>query len=180
MQRLVAFLFAFALLAGTAFAPVAAQNDDATPEGDEAGASGLPTVGDPISVLAENGEELALITVEEITDPFEDFGEFFTPEDDVRYVAVELTIENTDPDDDAFEVQSYSFQITDASGFVYTNAYVVRDEDAEPADLENADIEPGEETNGLVVFAVPEDADLGILYYNTSDRILPLADLAAA
>lgn len=93
---------------------------------------------------------------------------------------MELTIENTDPDDDAFEVQSYPFQITDANGFVYTSAFVSRDEDAEPADLENADIEPGEETNGLVFFAVPEDAELGILYDNTSDRILPLADLAAA
>ena len=180
MRRLFALLLALTLVGGISLAPAAAQDDDATPE-----AEGTPSADAEETILATaDGEQIAAITIEDVTDPFEDFDEFFTPEEGARYVAVEVTIENLDEDDDTFTADPYPFQLTDANGFVYTYTFVSRDDDAEPEDLESVDLEPGDSTTGLIFFAVPEDAELGTLYFITSledgQVIIPLLDLGEA
>jgi len=174
MRRLLAFLLALTLLGSLSLAPVAAQDDDATPEAD-----GTPRAGGEETILVDDrGDELAAITVEDVIDPFEDFAEFFTPEEDARYVAIEVTVENLDQDDDVFAVDPYPFQLTDEDGFVYTYTFVSREDDAEPAELESTEIEPGDSTSGLLFYAVPEDVDLDTLYYNSNEQLLQLADLS--
>ena len=158
MRRLSALLLALILAGGLSLAPASAQ-DDATPT-----AGG----GEETILATADGDQIAAITVESVTDPFEDFDEFSEPEAGTRFVAVEVTVENLDEDDDTFTVDPFPFQLADANGFVYSYAFVSRDDDAEPEDLQSVDLEPGDSTTGMVFFAVPEDAELGFLYYTTS------------
>lgn len=181
MQRLLTFLFAVALVAGLSIAPVSAQDDDATPDDEETSASGDPAVGDAVTYLTDDGEERGLVTVEGVTDPFEEFGEFFEPEDGARYIAAEITFENIDEDDDAFEVQTFDLGILLEGGYLLPIAFVSLDEDTEIEELEDTEVAPGDSVTGTVFFAVPEDAEATDIYYTPdSGRLIQLADLTAA
>ncbi len=77
VQRLLAPLLALALLAGSA----AASAQDTTPAADGAGhnALGDPLVRTEVQYLDDDGDEIAVVTVLAVSDPFDDFSQFFTP-----------------------------------------------------------------------------------------------------
>lgn len=186
LQRILAMLMAFSLLVGSA-AGVAAQNAAATPAAEEdddatdSGSSNLdPAIGDPVTFIGENGEDFAVFTVEEVVFPFDEFGEYFDPEADATYIAIQLTIENVDPDDDAFELSTYNIGLQDNQGFYYAPGYVSLDEESEFEELENEDLEPGDSVTGYVFYAIPEDNEPVRLFYSPSGRLLQLADLQDA
>ncbi len=175
MKRLVALLVMLTLLVGSTSA-LAAQ--DATPEaggGEKTTGGGDPKVGDEVQYLSEDGDENAVIIVTKVTDPFDDFSEFFTPDEGARYVAVELTIESTG---DQADISSYDFGLQTMDGFFYSSTYASRDDDAKPVDLEDGTVQEGDSLSGVVFYAIPEKADLArLLWQPESGRLLVVADL---
>ena len=174
VQRLLAPLLVLTLLAGSA----AASAQDATPAagGEGYNALGDPLVGTEVQYLDDDGDEIAVVTVLDVSDPFDDFSQFFTPEEDARYVAVEVEVRSTG---DEVEVTPYGFRLQTADGFAYTPGFVSRPEGREdPPELESIEVEEGDETSGIIFYAVPEDAELvRILWQPESERLLVLADL---
>jgi len=171
VQRLF-ILLAVLLVVGGSVSIASAQ--DASPEADQ-GSGG--TLGEAVPYVDDDGDEIAVATVVDVIDPFEDFDEFFNPEEDVRYVAVELSVESTGDD---VEVQSYDFSLHTADGFLFSRAFVSRPDAAQPAELEDTDLEEGESVEGAVFFAVPEEAELNALFWQPeSGRLIQLADFSA-
>ena len=184
LQRILAMVLALSLLAGSA-AIVAAQNSDATPasEDDDGGSATAnldPLIGDEVTFVGENGDDFGVFTVEDMIVPFEDFGEFFDPEPDSTYVAIEVTIENVDPDDDEFEFSDFYLGLQDDQGFYWSPTFVSLDDDSDLEELESGDIEPGDSITGYLFYAVPEDNEPVRLFYGPSGRLLLLADLRDA
>jgi len=198
-HRILAMLMALSLVLGSTAIVTArdahgivVQNDDATPdaededeadEGDDARSTGGdPAIGDTVLFVNDKGDDTANFTVEEIIVPFEDFGESFTPEEDALYLAIELTVENADEDDDAFEFSSYYVGLQTEDGFFYSTTSVSLDE-AEAEEypvLENGPIDVGDSATGYLFFAIPDDKAPARLFFSPSGRLLLLADLRDA
>jgi hypothetical protein len=183
LQRILAMLMALSLLVSSTTI-IAAQNADATPAAEEdeddagSGSSTLdPAIGDSVTFVGENGEDFAVFTVEDMIVPFEDFGEFFDPEADTTYIAIQITVENVDPDDDAFEFSDFYVGLQDDQGFYWSPGFVSLDDDTEFEELENEDIEPGDSITGYLFYGIPEDNEPVRLFYGPSGRLLELADL---
>jgi hypothetical protein len=195
MLRPFALVLALVLLGG----PAVALAQDATPEieviapegspeatpvgsGAEPAAAGAddPRVGDTVAYLDETGDEIALVTVVAVEDPFEDFGEYFDVDADSRYVAVEIEVESTG---DELDVEPYDFGLQTVDGFYFGTAYVSRDPAAgdDRPELETTEVEEGDSISGLLFYQVPEEAELARLIWQAdTGRLLVLADLREA
>jgi len=157
-----------AILAGAMLAsPLGAFAQQATPE-----------IGTEIPYLELDGDEIGTVTVLDVVDPFDDFSEFFDPEEGTRYVMVEVQVRSIDDD---IEVNPYDFGLLTSDGFLYRPAFVSRPEGGGgPLDLENTELEEGDDVSGAVFFAVPEEAELGHLTWAPEfDRLLLLLDLGS-
>jgi uncharacterized protein YhfF len=137
----------------------------------------VPQIGDAVTIYGEDGSELAAITVEDVTDPFEEFAEYFTPEEGARYLAIEYTIE-TLAENNRFEFSEFDLSVMTREGFLIGSAYVSGPEDSETTLLESQDVLGGESITGTLIFAVPEDAELNGAYYNGYGYLVQLADLS--
>lgn len=194
MSRVFALLLALVLLGGRG--PTVALAQDATPEievitpegspaaspvGSAAAAAPLgavdPRVGDTVAYLDETGDEIALVTVLDVVDPFEDFGEYFDVDADSRYVAIEVEVESTG---DELDVEPYDFGLQTVDGFFFGDTFVSRDPgvgDDRP-ELETTEVEEGDSISGLLFFEVPEEAELARLIWQAdTGRLLVLVDL---
>ena len=129
--------------------------------------------GQPIQFLDEDGDEIAVITVTNVTDGFEEFDEFFTPEDDVSYIAVDIEVQSTG---DELEVGEFDFGLHTADGFFYGTEFVSLPDDTEVVEIETTEVEEGESLAGTLFFAVPEEAELSrLLWQPENGRILVIA-----
>ena len=180
VQRLLALLLAAALLAGSV--AVSAQ-DDATPgtRSDttaEAGytAAGDPLVGTGVPYVDDRGEQIGVATVVEITDPWDDFADFFEVDEGTRYVGVEVSVEATQ---EQIEADPFDFGLQTVDGFFYGDTYVNREiTSGSIRDLESITVDVDDVVSGLVFYQVPEDAELArILWQPDNGRLLVLADL---
>ena len=175
VKRLFALLVMLTLVMGSTSA-LAAQ--DATPEaggGEKTTGGGDPKIGDEVQYLSEDGDENALVTVTKVTDPFDDFSEFFTVDEGARYVAVELKIESTG---DQVDISAYNFGLQTMDGFFYSPGYASRDDDAKPVELEDGTVQEGDTLSGVVFYAIPEKAELSrLLWQPEGGRLLVVADL---
>lgn len=135
-----------------------------------------PGMGTGFPYLELDGDEIGAVTVLDVVDPFDDFSEFFDPDEGVRYIMVEIEVQSIEDD---IEVAPYDFALLTADGFLYRPSYISRPEGGGgPLDLDNIELEEGEETSGAVFFAVPEDAELGHLTWAPEfDRLLLLLNL---
>lgn len=177
--RLLAVLVALTLATG---ATAALAQDDATPAADSSGAmttgGGDPAAGDEVQYVDEDGDEIAIASVTNVTDNFDDFDEFFTPDEGTRYIAFEIGVRSTG---DELEVNPYDFSLLTSDGFLYSTAFVSREDDATPPELEDTEVEEGDAISGLIFFSVPEDAELDRLVWQPeTGRLLILADLRDA
>jgi hypothetical protein len=156
---------------------------DATPgtEGaDDTGSTGGdPVVGDTVLFINDDGEAAANLTVDEVIIGFEDFGEFFTPEAGATYVAVALTVENLDTDDDAFQFVSFYVGLQTEDGLYYTPTFVFFDAETaeEYPEIKTGDIEAGGSASGYLFFAIPDDKEAARLFYSPSRHLLLLANV---
>jgi hypothetical protein len=113
-----------------------------------------------------------------MTDPFEDYDESFAPDRGNRFVAVHITIENTGSK--TLEYNSFDFLAQDDQGFLFGDAFIVRDDQVEQKDpaLESGEIDAGDSVTGFLAFQVPNDANLVRLYFAPeSGRLITLADV---
>lgn len=171
MRRATLLVLILSLLSTVGMA--AAQQTPTTPVG-------ANPVGDPATVYASDGTEAAQVTVTDVTDPFEDWAEYYDPQVGERYIVVKIEIENTGERPFAFE--PYEFQLLDSVGRLYSGFYSFRDAASvvETPDLEAASMLPGESIVGALNFTVPEDAGISqivYMFYQDVQHLYLIADL---
>ena len=152
---------------------------DATPQ---TGSSRDVEIGDTVVFVSAEGEDLATITVNEVIQPLTQFAEFFTPAADSVYIAIKITVENVDTDDDVFTFQTNFVGIQTGDGHYFPSALSVPlNEEATDTypQLSNAPIAAGDNASGYLYFAIPEDEDAIRLFYSLPGHLLLLADLPA-
>lgn len=176
-QQLTAIALAFVLTIGSASAAFA--QDDATPDADTpAGSAAAPVVGDEVPIYAdETLEEIATITVESITDPFEEYSEFSAPESGTRFIAVEYTVTNL-IENDSLDSPAYNLALGTDQGQLVTQAFLSLADDSDVEELTTDEILGGESTTGTVFYQLPEGIEIGGLYYNAYGYYTLLADVS--
>lgn len=181
LQRLSAIALASLLTVGTATTTLA--RDDATPDtGSPAstpvGGGDAPVVGDAVPIYdSESGEEIASITVESITDPFEEYSEYSAPERGTRFIAVEYTVENLVAND-SIDSPAYYLSLGTPEGLLISQAYLSLADDSDVEELTTDEILGGESTTGTLFYQLPDDVEIGGLYYNAYGYYTLLADVS--
>ncbi len=170
-------LLLVALLAGTTATAVA---QDATPKAgtNDTNALGDPVIGATVPYVGPSGNELGTITIEDLTDPFEDYDESFAPDRGNRFVSVHITIDNTGTK--ALEYNSFDFLAQDDQGFLFGDSFIARDQATEQKDpaLDSGEIDAGDSVTGFLAFQVPNDANLVRLFFAPENgRLITLADV---
>jgi hypothetical protein len=160
------------------FATVAAQ--DATPEAENAPASGEPAVGDTVVYIGNDGKEAGTITVNQVVDNFEDYdSDFGEPDRGYHFVALEVTIENTGSK--TIEAQTYDVLLQDTDGFLYGYAFISRTEEQEEdqPELEDIELEGGDSVTGWVFYQVVDGATLSHVFWQPdSGRLVTIAKIS--
>jgi hypothetical protein len=204
MLGLMAGSIATAVAGGApAVTPVAAaqqadDDDDATPERDVEEATARPddedeadddadaATGDAadvvdnvtVEVVDERGNPSVAITVNETNDEWEDYSEFSTPDRGFRFVALVVTVENVS--DDLIEVSDFDFFIRDEQGFIYGTSFASIDEESESAEIgefERTELAAGDSYTGIMIFGVPNEAEIVDAFYAPSGRLITIATL---
>jgi hypothetical protein len=176
MHRFVLIVALLGALVAGAAGVAAHPGHEATPEA--AGAGGTAT-GDPVTVVNEQGDEIARVTVEEIIDPFEAYEDGYEPDRGNRYVAVRLTIEATG--EDPVPVSTNNFSLLDSEGFWLGASTVTRTPEQASADplLEDTELAPGDSVTGLLVYTAFEENEVDQVFWQpSSDRLITLADVS--
>lgn len=126
--------------------------------------------------MDEDGDEIGVVTVVEVTDPWEDFSEFFEVEDGTRFVALEVSIEASSAQ---VEANPFDFGLQTADGFFFSQAFVSRDvTSGDERDLDSITVDVDDVVSGLIFFQVPESAQIArLLWQPESGRLVLLADL---
>jgi hypothetical protein len=156
-------------------------DDEDTDPGDDANGSdaeGEVVDNVTVEVLDERGDPSLAITVNETIDGWEDYEEFSTPDRGFRYVALVVTIENTG--EDMVEVTDFDFFVRDEQGFIYGTGYVSVLEESESAEVgvfETTEVAAGESYTGIMVFGVPNEAEIVDAFYAPSGRLITVATL---
>jgi lipopolysaccharide export LptBFGC system permease protein LptF len=173
----------------------ALQDDDATPEADddetgtrpedddEAAAGDDAAEGDvvdnvTVEVLDERGDPWFAITVNETIDDWDDYSEFSTPDRGFRYVALVVTVENLS--EDTAEVTDFDFFVRDEQGFIYGTSFASIEEESESAEIgefESTDVAAGESYTGIMIFGVPNDAQIVDAFFAPTGRLITVATL---
>lgn len=176
MLRPFALVLALVLLGGRGPAVTSAQ--DATPTAN-ASVAGDPAVGTEIPYLDEAGDEIGVLTVREVTDPFEDFADGAAPEEGFRFVAVEVAVAATG---EPIEPETFDFGLQTGDGFFFGTTSVRRDiTSSDVPDLATIPVDVDDEVSGLVFFQIPADAEPArLLWQPETGRLLVLADLREA
>lgn len=154
--------------------------DEAEAEADDSTGAGEGDVVDnvTIEVTDERGNPSLAITVNETVDGWEDYEEFSTPDRGFRYVALVVTIENIG--EDTVEVTDFDFFVRDEQGFIYGTGYVSVLEDSESAEVgvfETTEVAAGDSYSGIMVFGVPNEAEIVDAFYAPSGRLITVATL---
>ena len=181
LQRLAAIALAFVLTMGSASAAFA--QDDATPDagsssGTPAAGGNAPVIGDEVTIYDEETlEEIATITVESVTDPFEEYSEFSAPESGTRFIAVEYTITNL-IENDSLDSPAYNLALGTDQGLLVTQAFLSLADDSDIEELTTDEILGGESVTGTVFYQLPEGVEIGGLYYTAYSYYTLLADVS--
>jgi len=176
MRKLLVALFATLLLMGSSVTMIATAQEG-TPEvdrgdlGDAGGNPVDPVIGDMVTYFTEDGEEAGNVTVESIERGWEDYDEFYEPEDGTEYVAFVISVESTIARG-AIDVQQYDFSLQTAQGYLWSSAFT-SSETADPPLLEdNLSLAAGDSETFTIVFQVHEDEPLAHLYWQPDTGVL--------
>jgi len=181
--RLLIPALAFALLAGPA---VGLAQDDGTPSSRTQNRSNdttaEPALGTAVPYLSPEGSEIGTVAAVGVIDPLDDFVESFTVEDDIRYVAVEVTIAGSDDAANAetpLQANASDFDLQTVDGFLYSSTSASREvSSGDVPDLATIVVDPGTDVSGLVIFQVPAEAEIARLFYTPgSGRLILVAAL---
>jgi hypothetical protein len=134
-----------------------------------------PVVGDDVIITDVEGNELGLITIEDVEDDFDGYAEGAEPAEDARYVLVTIAFEATG--EEPFEANPSGLVLRDIDGFHWVTYSIAREEDS-PPQLQSQTLSPGNRISGVVGFQAPEDAELTHIYYQPEgSRLIELAVL---
>ncbi|MCA9860906.1 MAG: DUF4352 domain-containing protein [Thermomicrobiales bacterium] len=111
-----------------------------------------------VSIMNTTGAEVAQVTVNGITDPFEGYDSFSSPSRGNRYVMLDVTVTNTGAS--VLSTSPSDFYLTDAEGFVLSTSYVSREDATALPDFDWLDLNPGESQQGAIVYEVYEGIPL--------------------
>ncbi len=133
-----------------------------------------PAAGDAVPYLNEEGIEVGAITVTEIVDPATDLAPNGPPEAGRRYVLVTFTAEATA--DVRFDLDPYQLLLQATDGTLWAHTSLQPIEDAVIPFLTSQALAPGSRISGMLVFTLPEDADVArVLYQPAPIRYISLA-----
>jgi hypothetical protein len=137
----------------------------------------IPAIGDAVPVHDSEGGS-GTVTVEVVTDPFEDLAPDQVAPEGSRFVGATLVFENTS--DGRFTIEPYGITLQDATGLLWGSTYAYRPDDAMIVpDITSASLAPGDRLTGEIFFAVPIGADLAGLFISpTYGQYIEIADLA--
>lgn len=156
----LAFVASFSFSAGIASAAPAA--------GHRLARSAAQEIGDAITVTDSDGNDVAVATVDDIVDPFEDASK--SPKKGLRLVSVELTVENTG--EEALTITPGNFGIVDDKGLIYSNIDVDRTDNVDP--LAAGDLDAGDSVSGGLVIAIPDDGEIAQIVWLVGQGMLPV------
>jgi hypothetical protein len=124
-------------------------------------------VGDSVTVVDLDGNDVAVATFEDIIDPFEDFEP--DPEPGLRFISVELTIENVG--DDPIEINTSNIGVVDDAGIIYVDVDVTRTDNLDP--LESGTLDAGDEISGGLEIGLPEESEVTQIVWLVGQGQLP-------
>jgi hypothetical protein len=177
MRKILAMLGAMLLMSVTA---IGAMAQDATPAAAPAGGGSAvdPAIGETVTYVDVSGNPIAHVTVENVERNWQGFDEFYEPDPGVEYVAFTITVESVITRG-SVEVSDFDFSMQDASGFLWSTAFVQAAPGTDPAPLEDdLALVTGDSATFLVVFEVLQDQPLAHLFWQPdSGRLLTIANL---
>ncbi|HRA49348.1 MAG TPA: DUF4352 domain-containing protein, partial [Thermomicrobiales bacterium] len=106
-------------------------------------------IGDPVTISDIDGNKIGTVTVTDFEDNFADFSE--KKVEDLQYVSIGLSIENTS--DDPIAIEPGNIAVVDDRGLIYTDIVVTRDDNAD--ELESGEIAAGETMDGYIEIGFP-------------------------
>lgn len=165
MHKLVSLVVALTVLTSMAFSAGLASAAPAS--SDRLSPAAAQEVGDSVVINDIDGNEVATASIDDIIDPFEDMEQ--TPERGLRFLSIELTIENTG--DDTLTVSTGNIGVVDDKGIIYTDVEVDRTDNLES--LTNTDIEPGDSISGTLEVGFPEDGEIAQIVWLVGTGQLP-------
>ena len=137
----------------------------------------LAVAGTPVPVIGSSGDAIMTVTVNGVSDPWEDFEEFDAPSRGTRYVLLDVTVVNNAAG--ILSVSPNDFVAIDDQGFVLETAYASTDSIGLPR-YDYIDLEAGAEQRGSIVFQVFADIPVAqIIYGDGYSRSVVVADLSA-
>jgi hypothetical protein len=134
-----------------------------------------------VPYVGPEGNVLAMLTVDQITDPFREYSPDSPPNRGFHFVLAHLTVENAGSQPLSFEASRV--YLLDGDGFLYPSASITRTEESRQIapDFPYSPIAPGEAVQGALTYAVPNGVQLArVVYMPGSNRLLLLADLGSA
>jgi hypothetical protein len=139
-----------------------------------------PSVGSRIAYLGPEGEELGVITVEDVTDPFTLHDPATPPQPGTRFALVTVAVEN--PSTEPLAIDPSTLLLQDSDGFLSSAAFVTPSPEATvPGPLSFGVLEPGDRVVGVIVIPVAEGRQIArVVFRPASDRLIVLADLTRA
>jgi hypothetical protein len=169
------------LLAGS-LASVAAQGATPTAGGSRAtigGGGGVTPVGTAVTLVDNNGEASATLTVDKLEDPFTGFDPSSAPQRGFHFVAAEVSLFAAGASQVAGNGYFYA---VDADGFSYQQSYVYATQDANQLeDFGSVTADPGQVVKGVVYFQVLNNTKIDRLVYQPDyQRWVTVLDLRAA
>lgn len=132
--------------------------------------------GEQVPVIGVDGNEMVQVTINAITDPFEDFDPSNAPPRGSRYLMLDVTIVNTSQR--VVQAAPSDFILVDDQGFVVQETYISRSDQAVP-DLPFQALDPGQEIRGVIGYQLLSGVPVvQILYGDQYERLVVLADLS--
>jgi hypothetical protein len=133
--------------------------------------------GTVVAHVANDGSQLADLSVLGVVDPLEDYDPSYAPQRGFRYVGVAISYTNkgTKP----FTLDASRFSVVDREGFSYSSYGVYRTPEGEAAfpSLAYTEVAPGATVNGMVSIELINGAMIkDVLYSPTGDRRIRLAE----
>ena len=142
-----------------AVVPTAAAQDS-TP------AAGTDGLGVPVTIFNQNVQPIGEVTVLDIVEPFEDYDVAYSePTRGHHWAKVTVRLKAGDQ-----PVSGGTFQMIDSDGYLNYQEYVTRSSEsttAEP-DFYASDVQPGQETTGVVFFKVFDESSIALIEFNPS------------
>lgn len=170
MRKFLVAVLLLTFLASTAISsPVIAQT---VPAG--------PTIGQAVPFYSSDGNQIGTITVNGVTDPFEEFDVYSSPQRGYHYVALDVTV--TNDSQRPIGVDPYSFVVVDSDGIMTNYSSISLDASSTATLLEYTDaLAPGTSTGGLIVFEAFTGTTIDRVQYSPDfDVVTTVLDQRAA